>query len=283
MVPGSRRLRAAGVLVSISLLSACAANAPRPATGGSQTVPPPSGSTETRSDRGNPPFYDVLGKRYHVLPTSAGYHARGIASWYGPDFHGLATSSGETYNMHAMTAAHTTLPIPTWVEVTNLENGKHVIVKVNDRGPFVDNRLIDLSYAAATELDMVRAGTARVEVRTVAPPREPVTVAAAMPSTPLPVMGAPSPVVAAPPPSVAPTPQMFVQVGAFAQRDNADRLVDRLRASGFVGPFVVSEADGRRVLHRVRLGPIRSADEFDLLSSRLRTIGVGDAQLVVGR
>ena len=125
-----------------------------------------------RSDRGNPPFYDVLGKRYHVLPTSAGYVERGVASWYGRDFHGLATSSGERYDMHGMTAAHTRLPLPTWVEVTNLENGKRVVVKVNDRGPFVDNRLIDLSYAAATDLDMVRAGTTRVEVRAVAPPRD---------------------------------------------------------------------------------------------------------------
>jgi len=106
----------------------------------------------------DPSTYDVLGRRYYVLPTSDGYRARGVASWYGRDFHGLSTSSGETYNMNAMTAAHTTLPIPTWVEVTNLENGKHVVVKVNDRGPFVDNRLIDLSYAAALELDMVQYG-----------------------------------------------------------------------------------------------------------------------------
>ena len=124
-----------------------------------------AGGASSRNDRGNPPFYDVLGRRYYVLPTSDGYRARGVASWYGRDFHGLATSSGETYNMNAMTAAHTTLPIPTWVEVTNLANGKHVVVKVNDRGPFVDNRLIDLSYAAALQLDMVRNGTARVEVR----------------------------------------------------------------------------------------------------------------------
>jgi len=155
------------VLAAIAVQWGCASNGP---------VRPPadaavdSGSASQRNDRGNPPFYDVLGRRYYVLPTSDGYRARGVASWYGRDFHGLSTSSGETYNMNAMTAAHTTLPIPTWVEVTNLENGKHVVVKVNDRGPFVDNRLIDLSYAAALKLDMVQSGTARVEVRALAPP-----------------------------------------------------------------------------------------------------------------
>ena len=129
-----------------------------------------AGGQPERSSRGNPPFYDVLGKRYHVLESSEGYRARGVASWYGRDFHGLSTSSGEIYDMNAMTAAHTTLPLPTWVEVTNLENGKRIVVKVNDRGPFVANRLIDLSYAAAKELDMVRNGTARVEVRALSGP-----------------------------------------------------------------------------------------------------------------
>ena len=132
-----RPIRIASVVLSMTMLAACAGGgsqrSPQVATRSSTASP----SEEPRSERGNPPFYDVLGKRYHVLPTSAGYRARGIASWYGPDFHGLATSSGERYDMHAMTAAHTTLPLPTWVEVTNLENGRHVIVKVNDRGPFV--------------------------------------------------------------------------------------------------------------------------------------------------
>jgi rare lipoprotein A len=289
MQRSSRWLRTCGTLLLIVLLTACAANAPRPSSSASvaRSEPPPSGE-EPRSSRGNPPFYDVLGKRYHVLPTSAGYRERGVASWYGPDFHGLATSSGETYDMHAMTAAHTTLPIPTWVQVTNLTNGKHVIVKVNDRGPFVDNRIIDLSYAAAIALDMVRNGTARVEVRAVAPPLEalrvapaPATAALPPPTTAVTVMGAPRP--APPPPAAQPAPRMFVQVGAFAERGNAVRLVDRLRASGFVNPFVITDGDSRRELHRVRLGPIRDAEEFDLLSARLRTVGVADAQLVVDR
>jgi rare lipoprotein A len=306
-----RAMRLGGVMLAVALLAACAGGgtrqSPQSATRSSTAFP----SEEPRSERGNPPFYDVLGKRYHVLPTSAGYRARGVASWYGPDFHGLATSSGERYDMNAMTAAHTTLPLPTWVEVTNLENGRHVIVKVNDRGPFVDNRLIDLSYAAAQELDMVRNGTARVEVRTVAAPgsREPVLAALPPPVAPAPVAEAAPPAAApqrpvivptapdAPPPlaasvlglpsvlSSAPASEsrMFVQAGAFAQRDNALRLVARLKASGFANSFVVSDGAGGRVLHRVRFGPIRDADEFDRVKANLRAVGVTNPQLVVDR
>jgi rare lipoprotein A len=279
-----RALRTGAALLSTALLAACAANGPQrsdgyqPAAGspapGASSAPRP-GRTEPRSERGNPPFYDVLGKRYHVLPTSAGYVQRGVASWYGRDFHGLSTSSGERYDMHAMTAAHTTLPLPTWVEVTNLENGKRVVVKVNDRGPFVDNRLIDLSFAAATQLDMVRNGTARVEVRAVGAPIEGVRQEVAFASTEqalgvLPAAG-------------EPTEQMFVQVGAFSQRDNAERLMQRLRASGFANPSLVTDAQARREMHRVRLGPIRDSVEFDQVSARLRSMGVSGARLVVDR
>lgn len=281
------------LMLSAAFLAACAGNGPKRPSGGepAATATPPMahaeprvgrrdtprpGRTEPRSERGNPPFYDVLGKRYHVLPTSAGYVQRGIASWYGRDFHGLDTSSGERYDMHAMTAAHTTLPLPTWVEVTNLENGKRVVVKVNDRGPFVDSRLIDLSFAAATQLDMVRNGTARVEVRAVAAPFEArQQVAFASTEQALGVL---------PAQGTAPRAErMFVQVGAFSQRDNAERLMQRLRASGFANPSVVSEPEQRRVMHRVRLGPIRDSVEFDQLNARLRSMGVSGARLVVDR
>ena len=266
------------MVLLLSSLAACAGNAPqrsapapREAVGESGAAPP---AAPPRSDRGNPPFYEVLGKRYHVLPTSAGYVARGVASWYGGEFHGLSTSSGETYDMHAMTAAHTTLPLPTWVEVTNLANGKRVVVKVNDRGPFVDNRLIDLSFAAATALDMVRTGTTRVEIRTVAPPLDAFRAATA---------SAASPSVASPVQTVAPAERMFLQIGAFAQAENAERLAARLRSSGFANPTVVSEPNDRRRLHRVWLGPVRDAVEFDELDARLRSIGVSGSRLVVDR
>ena len=135
MSSGTRAVRSLAAVLTIGSLAACANNSPQraaepaldvssvPGTSSVAPAPAPAPSPTVRSRRGNPPFYTVLGKRYHVLPTSAGYVQRGVASWYGRDFHGLATSSGETYTMHAMTAAHTTLPLPTWVEVTNLANG----------------------------------------------------------------------------------------------------------------------------------------------------------------
>jgi rare lipoprotein A len=124
---------------------------------------------EPRSIHGNPPFYDVFGKRYFVLSSSADYVERGVASWYGPGFHEVRTSTGEPYDMYGMSAAHKTLPIPCYVRVTNLQNGRSIVVRVNDRGPFVGNRIIDLSYTAAAKLDMLRNGTAMVEIRTVGP------------------------------------------------------------------------------------------------------------------
>ncbi len=124
---------------------------------------------ERRSRSGNPNSYVVLGKRYHVMSSSDGFNQRGIASWYGTKFHGRTTSSGETYDMYAMTAAHKSLPLPTYVEVTNLDNGRRTIVKVNDRGPFHQNRIIDLSYAAATKLGILGKGTGLVEIRAIRP------------------------------------------------------------------------------------------------------------------
>jgi len=306
----TRARRGAALLVALAAMAlqwGCASNSP--------TVRPPPGEARggasAHADRGNPPFYDVLGRRYYVLPTSDGYRARGVASWYGRDFHGLATSSGETYNMNAMTAAHTTLPIPTWVEVTNLENGKHVVVKVNDRGPFVDNRLIDLSYAAALQLDMVRNGTARVEVRALAPPAGApppfITASATAPQAPTAhapeaapdsVVGAIAAIalISSADAATPPTPgsatagavtssqtALFAQVGAFGDSANAARLVERLRVNGFANAFVVSEADGRRTLHRVRLGPLRDDQEFDQVRARLRSLGFGESQLVTAR
>ena len=275
MTVARRPTRTCAALLVIASLAACSGNPPQ------RSVPPPreaaapgiTSAVPPRADRGNPPFYDVLGKRYHVLPTSAGYVARGVASWYGQDFHGLATSSGETYDMHAMTAAHTTLPLPTWVEVTNLANGKHVVVKVNDRGPFVDNRLIDLSYAAATALDMIGTGTTRVEIRTVAPPPDAYRAEAVGPAAAPPSQAQP----------VASVERMFLQVGAFAQQENAEKLAARLRASGFQNPTLVTQPNDGRRLHRVWLGPVHDSGEYDALDARLRSIGVSGARLVTDR
>jgi rare lipoprotein A len=172
---------------------------------------------EPRSRYGNPPSYEVFGKRYYVLSSGVGYIERGVASWYGPGFHKVRTSTGEPYDMYAMTAAHKTLPLPAYVRVTNLQNGRSVVVRVNDRGPFVANRIIDLSYTAAAKLDMLRNGTAMVEIRSIDTSLPPIITAAAPLPAPradangaaspavVPAPGTPASLAAAPPvPATAP-------------------------------------------------------------------------------
>ncbi|HKQ16680.1 MAG TPA: septal ring lytic transglycosylase RlpA family protein [Steroidobacteraceae bacterium] len=219
-------------------------------------IPEPVPKAEPRSKQGNPPFYTVLGRRYFVLETATGYLERGVASWYGPGFHAAATSNGERYDMYAMTAAHKTLPLPAYVQVTNLRNGKSVVVRVNDRGPFKDGRIIDLSYTAASKLDMLKEGTTFVEVRALTPEQK------------------------AAPPTPPPIPQvLFVQAGAFATEANATRLLERLRTQGVEKSFVREDTVDGRVLYRVRVGPIPSVNEFDRVLVRLRSLGLADAQL----
>jgi rare lipoprotein A len=212
---------------------------------------------EPRSAHGNPPFYNVLGRRYVVLGTADGYLERGVASWYGPTFHGENTSNGEKYDMYAMTAAHKTLPLPTYARVTNLKNGRSIVVRINDRGPFVANRLIDLSYSAAAKLDMLKEGTTLVEVRalTVQEPDE-LTRSAQIPP-----------------------PTLYVQAGAFSDPGNAQRVLDRLHAGGLSTAFILAPPDGKPPLYRVRLGPIGSVAEFDQLAARLKGLGFPDARL----
>jgi rare lipoprotein A len=237
-----------------------------------------------RSDRGNPPFYEVFGQRYYVLDSSDGYRERGIASWYGREFHGRPTSGGDIYDMNALTAAHKTLPIPTWVEVTNLGNGKQVIVKVNDRGPFVDGRVIDLSRRAAQELEMIGTGTARVQVRALGAPvaAPPVPVLAG--AEPEPRRGTFSIISEARADSLGPGDRpfrpLYVQVGAFAERQNAASLAERLKQGGFVNTFVLTSGQGSDRIHRVRIGPIEDEAHFDRLRADLSAVGVHDSRLV---
>ena len=212
---------------------------------------------EPRSAHGNPSFYDVSGKRYYVLAAADGYLERGVASWYGPSFHGGNTSSGEPYDMYAMTAAHRTLPLPCYARVTNLRNGRSVVVRINDRGPFVANRLIDLSYTAAHKLDMLREGTTLVEVRTLMP-------------------GVPDELTRS---VELPPPALYVQAGAFADAHNAQRLLERLQAAGLMSAFIARPLEGRSHLYRVRLGPVGSVAEFDELAARLAALGIRDARL----
>ena len=272
----SARAGAAALLTLI--LAACATTRlpPQPPPGPVPVPPPPADiaripdavpRAEPRSLHGNPPFYDALGRRYFVLPSADGYDERGVASWYGPTFHGGNTSSGEAYNMYGMTAAHKTLPLPTYARVTNLANGKSVVVRINDRGPFVANRIIDLSYTAAAKLDMLREGTAWVEVR---------ALTAGAPAVPVETPAAPA---QTPPPAAPTLPLLYVQTGAFADPANAERQLGRLHAAGLASAFVMPPPEGS-LLYRVRIGPLGSVAEFDALSQRLATLGIPDARLV---
>ena len=259
---------------------------------------------EPRSTHGNPPFYDVNGQRFKVLGSADNYVERGVASWYGPDFQGHNTSSGERYDMYGMTAAHKTLPIPCYARITNLSNGRSVVVRINDRGPFVGNRIVDLSYSAATRLDIVRTGTAFVELRTVGPEAPstavttPIVAAAAPVSGPSAAVLMPTAsVVAAPaPPEVTPPPvaqlpesedsepvavpvALYIQVGAFVDEGNAQRLIQRLQSVGIPQVFSLASSESGRMLRRVRIGPISTVEEFDRLAAQLATLGYPEARL----
>jgi len=228
-------------------------------------IPDPVPRVEPRTAAGNKSPYRVLGKTYRVLSSPDNYRQEGEASWYGRKFHGHRTSNGEIYNMYAMTAAHKTLPIPSYVRVTNRENGRSVIVRVNDRGPFHGGRLIDLSYAAAKKLDFHQRGTTAVLVEYIDPTqyakqqqRKATNPAAGKAGEP-----------------VAPTParaggydipeNTYLQVGAFTQKQSAEALQNQLLALTLY-PVNISGPGHRDKFYRVRIGPLK--DNFDLLNLR---------------
>lgn len=241
---------------------------------------------EPRSHSGNPASYVVFGKRYRVLETAAGYDQKGIASWYGPNFHGHRTSSGDVYDMYAMTAAHKTLPLPTFVRVTNLRNGRTVIVKVNDRGPFHENRIIDLSYAAAKKLGIIKDGTGLVDVKVITPgtPRTLLAAAGSDVSGPVPARPHANPddeVQTAPATPLSTGPRIYLQVGAFADDGNAHALQSRLENAHMRHVAIQSVNAGSRTLYKVRIGPIPTVDKVDSLAARLDHMGLDSAQVVI--
>lgn len=226
---------------------------------------------EPRSKYGNPKNYKVLGKWYSVKESSAGYKEKGIASWYGKKFHGHRTSSGETYNMYSMTAAHKTLPLPTYVRVTHLENGRSVIVKVNDRGPFHDNRIIDLSYSAAKKLGVTAKGTGAVEVTAIN--AETFQQQQAYQAK----FKRPSAL------STYPTKneyKLYLQVGAFISQQNANKLRKRLSRM-FKQQQIHSDFASDKNVYRVRIGPLASVAIADKLSVYLNNKGIPSAQIVI--
>jgi rare lipoprotein A len=271
---GARRTGAALLLAALAVSFGCTASRDGPPAGdidGAPSRPPdvtripdPVPRAEPRSARGNPPFYEVMGRRYYVMNDASGYRERGVASWYGTKFHGRTTSSGEPYDMYAMTAAHKTLPLPSYVRVTHRGNGRTIVVRVNDRGPFVGDRIIDLSYAAAVRLGMHNDGTALVDVELIEPDPAAPRIASASPELP---------------PARAET--VWLQVGAFSDEANAARLKERLAGHGISQVVMQTDSLPRHPIYRVRIGPLGAVDDVERMLERVRELGIRDAHLAM--
>ncbi|MGR9052000.1 MAG: septal ring lytic transglycosylase RlpA family protein [Gammaproteobacteria bacterium] len=213
---------------------------------------------EPRTAAGNPESYEVLGKTYRVLKSSKGYVKQGIASWYGTKFHGRHTSNGEDYDMFAMTAAHKTLPIPAYARVTNLGNGRSVVVRINDRGPFHDNRIIDLSYVAAAKLGITEHGTGFVEVVALEPDQSQASRSFETVRN-----------------------DIYLQIGAFSDPGNVQALKNKLKENRLPEPRVKSAVQNRTVLYKVQFGPLVSVENADELNDRLAAIGITETRYIV--
>lgn len=206
----------------------------------------------------NPKTYTVLGKSYQVLATNEGYRQQGIASWYGTKFHQKKTATGEVYDMYQMTAAHKTLPIPSYARVTNLKNQRTVVVRVNDRGPFHEHRIIDLSYAAAVKLGLEKAGTGFVEVVAVQP-GEAIIAAGEVP---------------------LPTKKVYLQLGAFGTLENAFLLQEKVTAAGLSGGRILEDAKADSTLYKLQIGPVSSVTEADLMIEKIKKLGIYNSRLI---
>jgi rare lipoprotein A len=259
------RAQALLVTVVVLVLAACARDVrpPAPEVDGAPDdfldpalIEVPQPRPEPPSAYGNHSPYQVFGQTYHVKASADGYAERGIASWYGTKFHGRPTSSGEPYDMYRMTAAHRSLPLPTWAEVTRVDTGQTIIVRINDRGPFHPDRIIDLSWAAAVKLDMVDAGTAPVKVRAITFDESPGTT---------------------PRPARVP---VYVQVAAFSDRERARLLAQDLESAG-LGPINTETArTPNGSVWRVRVGPVDQVERARSLIDRVAELGFGPAQYV---
>ena len=229
--------------------------------------------------------YTVFGETYTPVADTRPFKQRGVASWYGRKFQGQKTASGEPYDMFKMTAAHKTLPIPSYAKVTNVANGKSVVVRINDRGPFHSNRIIDLSYAAASRLGIAAKGSGLVEIeRVFEPPRDAVAAAAApsareTPPAPAPVVAqAPAPASASEPPD---PPGLWIQLAAFSSAEAADAYREKAaREMPWIAePVQVVKSDG---FARVRLGPYRTREEAEAIAAKVRE-SLGYAPAIIQR
>lgn len=321
--------------IGLALASCSSSRAPQPVEPGSQPISGPMDYSRPHRDgapwwdvdvsripdavpmphygnfKANP--YTVMGKTYYPINDSRRYLATGTASWYGTKFHGQATANGEAYDLYGMTAAHKTLPLPSYVRVTNLDNGKAVILRVNDRGPFYSDRIIDLSFAAAKKLGYAESGTARVKVEGIDPHEwwaaqgRPVPMVLAQPkmagqgsqAVAAPVAVAPSQPIEqyTPPPAqhaaavlpvqidvkknASPAASgLYLQVAAFANPDAAELLKAKLSQTVPAKVFISSVVRNQQILHRVRLGPVETQAEALQLQDSVRLANLGDPALV---
>jgi rare lipoprotein A len=224
-----------------------------------------------RTLAGNRSPYTVLGKTYHVMVTEDGYNERGLASWYGEKFHGHKTSNGEVFDMYKVSAAHKSLPIPSFLRVTNLDNNRSLVVRVNDRGPFHGDRIVDLSYAAALKLGYADRGTARVQLEAIIPDGVVVDRAAANNNNTLSQQTL----------RVASTGDKYIQVGAFADINSAREMSDKLRAMTNRPVFIRSlDSANSGVLHRVRIGPVNDTSEIRRITQSVVAANLGSPYTV---
>lgn len=291
--PLRNRWGTAAVCLLFALLTACSsssvkqgtatpASKPRPAQDGApdyfrdvSQIPDAIPTPHTGAYKNSP--YRVLGRHYNPMKDGRNYRESGLASWYGTKFHDQLTANGESYDLYGMTAAHKTLPLPTYVQVTNLDNQRSIIVRVNDRGPFHSDRIIDLSYAGAVKLGFAEKGVARVKVEGIDPvvwqqQNNPGYLVKAQPSTSTPVAAA------SPPPAVG--GGLYLQVGAFASTQAAEQLRRQLQSMVSAPVFVSPVQLDSNTLHRVRLGPVESHDEAEKLMETLRLANLGTPALV---
>jgi rare lipoprotein A len=295
-------VRVLGLLLAV-LLVGCATPsltsrdaAPRVVPRNLERMPDPVPRAEPRARYGNHSPYVVFGRTYHVREDAAGYAETGYASWYGRKFHGRPTSSGEPYDMFALTAAHRSLPLPTYVRVTRVDTNRSIVVRVNDRGPFHQDRIIDLSYAAAVKLGFADQGVARVRVEAIVPGARPPLQAAA-PAAPAASAARTAPTPAARPATPVPAPTeesppaagpFWVQAGAFRDRSAAERLRARLdsivrdgAARERAGPARVELASGDDALVRVRVGPFPDLTAANRMQALITFADVAGVPLIV--
>jgi rare lipoprotein A len=287
-------IKMGAVICSLVLLSACTSGLFEKGDSAPSNPPDVSGIPNAvpkieKIRPQNQKSYVVFGKRYYPMKSAAGYREKGIASWYGNKFHGRQTAIGERYDMYQMTAAHKTLPLPSYAEVTNLNNGSQIIVRVNDRGPFHGGRIIDLSYSAAKKLDIIGQGTGQVEVRAIDAKTyanqmvKPVSVAVVKPTVPA----------VKPLPTGYHThegdihhhdvvgPAVYLQVGTFSSIERAESFKSQLAEQVEETVFLMPLYRPQGALYRVRVGPLANVEASELMAVKLKSLGVAESHAVV--